>query len=259
MQPKIQQQKKKVLLLHGWDWRKYPKFQVSNHIKHQWQNRQEFIDLMKGEFDIDYPSFPGFTRHCDFKKSWELEDYVSWLKSRIHTHKYDALVGYSFGAAVIIKYLAQSARQTPAVLISPAISRKYKPRVAGRLLQLREGLKKILGTKVTSWLRHIYMMLWVRNEFYIHGTPFLRKTYLNIVDENLSDDLRSVLRKNNNLHLVFGGEDSITPACLLFEQVPEARLVTTLVEKGSHHIGTTHPKQLFEAIRTSLNNSTHKN
>ncbi len=214
---------------------------------------------MKEEFDVDYPALPGFTTHSLSENAWRLEDYVDWLRERIKTHRYDALVGYSFGGAMITKYLAESNIQLPAVLVSPAILRRYKRGSKMNFSRMRKFVQIVLGAKFVSWLRHVYMMVWVRNKYYIHGTRFLRNTYLNIVDVNLSNDLVEALRRNNNINLIFGAEDSITPPSLLFDNVPEVKSVTTLIPTGGHHIGTTHPQQLFEAIRSAINNATQKN
>ncbi len=266
MQPKTQTQKKKVLLLHGWDWRKYPKFHEISGIKHQWQNRQVFLDLMKEEFDVDYPALPGFGDNASTPsaESWDLEDYASWLKKRIETHRYDALVGYSFGSAVILKYLVEQGGSLSAVLISPAILRAYKSEATRRthkqilLVRGKEILKKVsvfIGMKFFDYLRHIYMLYWVRNPLYSEGTPFLQDTYLRIVKRDLSQSLQKFMGQKSNrekISLIFGKQDTETPPEALFSKVPEAKHISILIEDGDHDIGRTHPEVLLSIIKTKI-------
>jgi len=63
----------RLLLLHGWDWEKYPVFEP----EHQWQNRQELLTELQKKYDIDYPSLPGFSYNDAHRAgSWTLDDYA---------------------------------------------------------------------------------------------------------------------------------------------------------------------------------------
>ncbi|MGH3873966.1 MAG: alpha/beta hydrolase [Pseudonocardiaceae bacterium] len=113
----------RVLLLHGWDWEKYPVFNP----KHQWQNRQELLTELRKHYELNYPSLPGFSRDDKYRTGyWTLDDYANWLQGEIVRQRYDAVIGYSFGCAVAThwQYLHRNV-SVPVILLSPAIVRAY--------------------------------------------------------------------------------------------------------------------------------------
>jgi pimeloyl-ACP methyl ester carboxylesterase len=87
----------RVLLLHGWDWEKYPVFNP----KHQWQNRQELLGELQRRYEVSYPSLPGFSPDDRYRTGcWTLDDYANWLQEEIVQQRYSVVIGYSFGCAV---------------------------------------------------------------------------------------------------------------------------------------------------------------
>ena len=71
---------KKILLLHGWNYRNYSKLTDQ---KDAWHNREEFVSLLSKYFDVYKVNFPGFCGEEEPKKSWNLEDYARYIKDYI--------------------------------------------------------------------------------------------------------------------------------------------------------------------------------
>lgn len=70
----------RILLLHGWDWKKYPVFKP----QHQWKSRQELIAELQRNYNVDYPSLSGFDPNDTHRTgSWTLNDYTFWLQEKI--------------------------------------------------------------------------------------------------------------------------------------------------------------------------------
>jgi pimeloyl-ACP methyl ester carboxylesterase len=232
----------RVLLLHGWDWEKYPVFNP----EHQWQNRQELLAELQKHYEVDYPSLPGFS-HNDRDRTgcWTLDDYANWLQEEIAHRCYDAVIGYSFGCAVATHWQHLHRNMSvPLILLSPAIARAYD-RPPSEILTTAASVVKRLGMKqVIQFLRKLYLTRVVKNPHVIHGTPFLRETYSNIVSVDLSSELAQLIDDDYAITCVFGSEDTATPPEILFSRVPAARPLSLVVPTGDHDIGSTHPKEL---------------
>lgn len=238
--------KAKILLLHGWDWKKYPKFNPT----HQWENRQEFIDVLQKKFDIEYPTLPGFNVEDTVQGAWTLQEYARWLNEKVSKNSYDLIIGYSFGSAVITQFLYTYKSTVPVVLISPAIIRAYA---------VRDSKVKNIGVKILTVLHlekiksiftSLYLTYIVKNKFYIHGNDFLRNTYRNIVRIDVSDECREILKIKKNILFIFGEKDTATPPQLFLNKVPEAGDLTLIIPNADHNVAGTHPEELAHAIHS---------
>lgn len=241
----------RVLLLHGWDWEKYPEFKP----KDQWQNRQGLVAELRECYDINHPSLPGFG--CDDAHrtgSWTLDDYANWLQAEIAEGCYTAVIGYSFGCAVATRwqYLYRNS-SVSLVLLSPAIARAYGKPPSRILTAFSDVLKLLRMNRTTYFLRNLYLTRVAKNPHVIHGTPFLRETYSNIVAIDLSGELAQLIDANFLITCVFGGEDTATPPEILFSRTPAARSSSLVIPDGTHDIGTTHPEEIVKHIADFLN------
>lgn len=235
----------KILLLHGWDWKKYPKYSP----KHQWENRQDFINMLGEYFDVDYPSLPGFdTNSRENDKPWSLDDYSVWLKKLLDTGRYDAIIGYSFGCAVIVKCLYQYNIKIATVLISPAIIREYKVKSSWIVLKTKSILKSLHMTILVEYATDLYLRFWIRNSFYIEGNKFLRQTYRNIVKIDLSFECKKLVDRKYPLAFIFGSLDTATPKSTFIKSVPQAESDLVLIEGAGHNVGGTHPLNVVENV-----------
>lgn len=242
--------KQKMLLLHGWDWRKYPKFNPT----HQWENRKQLLDLLMVNFDVDYPAMPGFNVSDSYPEAWSLDDYSSWLDKLIKKNKYDVVVGYSFGCAVIVHCLHKYKLTTPAILISPAIIRAYKVKTS----TMSSRVAKLLKQFHLNWIRNLgvffYLKYVVKNDFYTHGTKFLRKTYQNIVRVDLSEECTQLLNQGTKLHFIFGSEDTATPPALFLEKIPQTKNSIHLIHGATHNLGGSHSEDVVCVIKSLTEN-----
>lgn len=241
----------RILLLHGWDWKKYPAFKP----QHQWKNRQELMAELQRHYDVDYPSLPGFGPNDTHRTgSWTLDDYTFWLQEKIAKNYYDAIIGYSFGCAVAThwQYLHRN-RSVPLILVSPAISRACGKPPNKILAAVASILKRLRMERVIHFLRKLYLTHVIKNPHVIHGTPFLQSTYSNIVSMDLSGELAKLIDGNYAITCIFGSEDTATPPETLFSRTPAARPLSLVIPSGAHDIGGTHPKEIVKHIIDFLN------
>lgn len=241
----------RVLLLHGWDWEKYPAFNP----EHQWQNRQELLVELQKHYEVNYPSLPGFSSDDRYRTGyWTIDDYANWPQEEVARRCYDAVIGYSFGCAVAThwQYLHRNP-SVPLILLSPAISRAYDRPPNKILITAANMLKRLRTRRMVYFLRKLYLTRVVKNPHVIHGTQFLQATYSNIVSVDLSAELAQLIDANYAITCVFGREDTATPPEILFSRVPAARPLSLVIPAGAHDIGSTHPKELVIHIVDFLN------
>ena len=116
---------KKILLLHGWNYRNYSNLTDQ---KDAWNNRKDFVSLLSKYFEVYKINFPGFCGEKEPKNAWDLEDYAKYVNDYLNKNKInpDYILGYSFGGAVAIMYNRLYDNDQKLILVSPAISRNYK-------------------------------------------------------------------------------------------------------------------------------------
>lgn len=232
---------KKILILHGWNWRNYTRF----GIQQPWSNRSEFLKKLQEHFTVIPPAFPGFCGSPEPETPWNLDNYAKFVDEIVRAEKPDVILGYSFGAAVALhwKYLSKNTL-IPTVLVSPAITRKYG------IKNIRLGfIKQILPEKIIRTLRDWYLRFVIKNPYYSSGTHFLKQSYLNIVRVNLYPELEKV--PPQSVLLIFGENDTATPPTVLVEQLTKnspLRDRCIVLPNGTHDIANSHPDEIIHHI-----------
>ena len=91
----------------------------------------------------------------------------------------------------------------------------------------------------------------LKNPFYIYGTDFLKKTYLNIVSIDLSEKLKLI--KPSDFKIIFGEKDTATPPQVLLDKVPELNNNIAILANGTHDIANTDTAELVNEIAKFTN------
>ncbi len=235
---------KKILLLHGWNWRNYSKFGTA----HPWSNREAFFDAIKDHFKVISPSFPGFCEADEPHHSWGIDDYALFIGSIVEKERPDVILGYSFGGAVATHWKFKNRdSKVPLILVSPAIIRKYEYSNS-RLKNFIINLGKNMSPFLISKFRHLYLKYWIKNPYYIHGTSFLRKSYSRIAGVDLGGEIS--LMDPSGLLMIFGEQDTATPPLLMKKKLPE-KFVShmKIIQYGGHDIANSHTDELVKYIR----------
>jgi len=231
--------KKKILLLHGWDWKNYTSLTKS---KDAWANRTKFVKQLEKKFDIYKLNFPGFCGEKEPDRGWELSDYANFVKEYIDKNKIqpDYILGYSFGGAVAVEYSLLFDNNQKLILVSPAITRN------------KEKSKKIIKTPefikpFRTLLRDFYLIHIVKNNYMINGTKFLNESYQNIVRVELIEDIDKI--KPDNIKIIYGSlDDMVNPSYVLKNINKKFKDCIYVIEGGSHDIANTHTKEIISII-----------
>jgi pimeloyl-ACP methyl ester carboxylesterase len=230
---------KKILLLHGWDWRNYTKLTTS---KNPWHNRIKFINALKKEYEIYQLTFPGFCGEKEPNNAWNLDDYALYVNSYIRTSgiKFDYILGYSFGGAVAIKYNLLFDNFQKIILVSPAITRNSDKSI--KFIPTPEILKPLRKVVKDLYLKYI-----VKNNYMIHGTKLLNDSYQNIVRVDLTDQITNI--KPYNIKIIYGSEDNMVNPQKVIDYVPkEYKKRIFVIAGGGHDIANTHAKEIINII-----------
>ncbi|MFA5603099.1 MAG: alpha/beta hydrolase [Bacilli bacterium] len=232
--------KEKLLLIHGWGYEHYNKFDKKN----VWEDRDEFINQLKRIFDIDIIKLPGFGGQKEPReKYWTLDNYADYIDEYIKnkSKKFDYILGYSFGGAVAVSYKLKYKNKEKLILVSPAINRFHKKNNSFiKTPKLLEKLRK--------QIRNFYLINIIKNDFMKHGTKFLRNTYQIIVREDLTDKLKLIDSKE--IGFIYGLKDTaVNPKKLLNEISKEYKDRVKIIPDGDHEIASSYPKEIIKLIK----------
>lgn len=234
---------KKILLLHGWNYRNYSGLTDS---KDAWNNRGEFVSFLSKYFDIYKINFPGFCGETEPKKGWDLEDYAKYVKDYLDKNnlKPDYILGYSFGGAVGIMYNRLYDNAQKLILVSPAICRNFS--------KSKKFIKSpFIFNPIRSFIRDFYLIHFVKNKYMIYGTKFLRSSYQKIVRRNLLSEVIGI--NPSKLLIIYGGKDKMVKPDFVIDNLPISFCEKVhIIKDGGHNIGKTHYKEVISIIKKNV-------
>lgn len=167
------------------------------------------VDRLMSAFPSIYVlDLPGFGKSQTPRDDWTLDDYGTCVRefaAKLQLQNV-CLIGHSFGGRIAIHLASQNSEHwTKLVLVNSGGIRNKRNR-AGVLRVLSKVVKPLFHLSITQRFRaKVYQMLGA--EDYL-ATPSLKKTFLNIINENLETGLRRVVQPTL---LVWGDRDSETP------------------------------------------------
>ena len=232
--------KKKILLLHGWNWKNYTKLTKSTDA---WDNRMKFVQELQSKFEVYKLNFPGFCGEPEPQKEWNLSDYAKFVKDYLDKNnlKVDYILGYSFGGAVAVYYNYLYNQNQKLILISPAITRNA------------DKSKKMIKTpvfmqKIRNVMRDLYLIHIVKNPYMKNGTKFLNNSYQIIVRVELLDILKKL--NPNMINIIYGSvDDQVNPLYVYDNVSNQLKKRITIIDGGGHDIANTHIKEIMNIIK----------
>ena len=230
---------KKILLIHGWNYRNYTS---QTNKKDAWHNRGEFVKKLSEEYEVYKLNLPGFCGEKEPKNAWGLDDYAKYIKDYLVKNKLqpDYILGYSFGGAVAITYYLKYAKDEKIILISPAIIRNNdKSKTFIKTPKFLDKLRK--------FIRDQYIIYVVKTPEMVYGTRFLRNTYQNIVRVDLRDEVIKI--PEDKLLIIYGEEDNMVNPNAVKKFLPQNyQKRIKMIKNGGHNVGQTHYNELLGLI-----------
>lgn len=225
-----------IVLLHGWG--------ASSHL---------MMPLYKklSSFNIDYKylfiDFPPFGKSGDPIEPWNLNDYlilVEEIIKQVNTeeeiHKIK-IVAHSFGGRVAIKLASKNNFKVDKLILFASAGIKPKMSVKNKINILRyKFYKKIKSKKALRFGSKDYKIL----------SPVMKKTFINVVNEDLTRDCEKITAKTL---IIFGDKDKEIPLYMgkiLKSKIKNSNLV--VIKNGDHFAYIFHLDAIYPIICSFL-------
>ncbi|MBI3304905.1 alpha/beta hydrolase [Candidatus Parcubacteria bacterium] len=221
---------------------------------HGWRSRKEVWRVVAEQLfshgDVYALDLPGFGNSEIPGRALTVSDYADLVADFIQKCELKAptVIGHSFGGRVTIALASIHPESIgKIVLVDSAgfINASAKRRIAKAAARLLRPLFR--PTFMASLRQKIYELIGA--EDYV-ATPWLRQTFTNIINEDLSEHLRAITAPTL---LLWGKDDRETPlsfATRMRALIARSRLV--VLEGAGHFSFADQPKAFVEAVQTFL-------
>ena len=221
---------------------------------HGWQDSIRSFDALvpylENDFRIIRLDLPGFGKTEFPKTSWDLDDYVSFVKK--FTEKLDispyAVAGHSFGGRIAIKSVSEKILTPEKLILIASAGIKKSASFKNRALKLFAKIGKVIfaipplslfGAKIRNFIyKHI------ESDYLSAGA--LKETFIKIINEDLSASASNIAIP---ALLIWGDIDTATP---LKDGEKLAHLIKRsglkVFQNVGHFVHVEKPKETAEAI-----------
>jgi pimeloyl-ACP methyl ester carboxylesterase len=222
---------KTLLILHGWG-------SKSNN----WLKTAEFI--AKKKVKVIIPDLPGFGKSNKPPYVWNFDEYCSFVKEFADYLKLDkfCLLGHSFGGALAIKFSLKFPRKVSKLFLVSAACIRRKTFKKKALFVISKVFKIFSFVPV---IKKAFYKFVVKSD-YPSTKGFMRKTYINIIKEDLTPSLDRVSVPTT---LIWGDRDNVTPldqAELIKSKIKRSKLI--VVAGGTHDLERTMSEALAKNV-----------
>jgi len=229
---------KPLLILHGWG---------SNSEK--WQGVAEL--LAREGFKVIIPDLPGFGQSQEPKQVWGLDDYCNFVEELVKILGLEkfSLLGHSFGGALALKLSLRITEKIEKLFLVSASFRRRKKFKKRFFWALAKALKIFSFLPFYSYLKKGFYKFLLKSD-YPSTKGVMRKSYLKIIKEDLSDILNKI---KTPAIIIWGEKDDITPlrhGRLLDEKIKESELI--VLPAVGHNIRTEAPEKLTQIVSKFL-------
>jgi len=222
---------KTLLILHGWGSKSA-----------NWHKTAELISKKKVKVII--PDLPGFGKSNKPPYVWNFDEYCTFLKEFTDYLKIDrfCLLGHSFGGALAIKFSFKFPQKIIKLfLVSAACIRKKT--LKKKALFIVSKIFKIFS--FVPMIKKAFYKFIVKSD-YPATKGFMRKTYLNIIREDLTPIFEHIKVPTT---IIWGEKDNVTPlkqAELIKSKIKNSKLI--IIPQGTHDLERQMPEELVKNI-----------
>lgn len=239
---------KTLVILHGWQ-----------SSKEKWQRVKEILE--KEGIKVIIPDLPGFKPETTLTKTWNLDDYIEWLKDFLFKKRTTCpelaegffLLGHSFGGRVAIKFATKYPQEIKGLILVSAAGIKKKLFLTGKILAWGAKLVRKFRIEEMPFLkglwqffRKIFYRFILRKTDYFETKGTLKETIKNILNEDLTPFLNKISLPTL---IIWGEKDKITPLsdAKLMEKEMNARLEVLKTVGHTPHLEN--PELLAQKIK----------
>lgn len=236
---KITGEGKPLLLLHGWG---------SNSEK--WQKVADL--LAKNSLRVIVPDLPGFGKSDKPSTIWNYDEYCDFIGKFVLTLNLEKfyLLGHSFGGALAVKCSIKFPEKIEKLFLVSAACFRRKA-VRKKIFYIIAKILKIFAfLPFYSSMRKGFYKFIVRKSDYPYTEGIMKKIYLKIIKEDLSDILSQIHIPSL---IIWGKEDKITPieeAYSVKDKIENSKL--EIISGVGHDLNSKSPEKLSELIIREL-------
>lgn len=232
-----------ILILHGWN------LSSTNFGALQ-------KELINKGFKVYCIDLPGFGATKELKISYQLSDYVEFIKRFLEKNKLSKiiLIGHSFGGRISIKLAAENPELVHALILTgaPGINPVQKSKILLFLFFARVG-KLLFSIPIISILQDFARKLLYKaaraTDFY-NTNENMRETFKNIIREDLVTFMEII---STPTLLIWGKGDGIVPLGIAKKMnaiIKNSKLV--IIDGARHGVPWTDPKEFAGKVEDFL-------
>lgn len=162
------------------------------------------IEFLSQYFQVLAPDMPGFGASPPLSSAWSVGDYAEWFLAFLRAQRVEQahILAHSFGARVAFKAIAANPGIAKSLIITGGAG-IVKPRGA-------EYFKRVKRYRLVKKFFPAFAEKHFGSAEYRQLPPIMRESYKKIVNEDLSACAAAVKCRT---YLIYGKNDSVTPAC----------------------------------------------
>lgn len=228
-----------ILVLHGW-----------GSSINSWHSLLTKID--PALYTSYFLELPGFGSSAKPIKAWKVDDYANLVRAFMDSLdvKPEYLLVHSFGGRLALKLLLDKQQSIKKAIfvgaagIKPQLSKfqKLSQKIAPYFKKVKHN--KYFARPYRFLQKILYKMLGAGDYLKVEGV--MRKTFLNVIEEDLSPNLEKVCIP---VRLVWGDQDSYTPLWmgnLMHQKIKNSELI--VIEDGKHGLHLQNPEIIVQNI-----------
>jgi len=212
-----------LIILHGWQ-----------SSKEKWQKVKELTETQN--LRVVALDLPGFKPENQLDKSWNLDNYVSWLKNVLENFSNSSepffILGHSFGGRIAIKFASKYPKKLKGLILVSAAGIKKEKTFRDKVLLKTIKLAKKLGVQEQAsqtkglWqiIRRVFYRYVLRQADYLKANPIQKEIMKSALKEDLKPLLADIVTPTL---IVWGAKDKITllkDAYLMKEKIKNSQL-----------------------------------
>jgi pimeloyl-ACP methyl ester carboxylesterase len=233
---------KNLLILHGW-----------NGSSDSWRR---IIEILEIKYKVICPDFPGFGKTEIQKTSWDLNNFVEWLREL--TEKLNLkeffLLGHSFGGRVAIRFLISYPEKVKKLILvsSAGIKQEWglKEKIIFQISKIGNAIfSKNHFLRFKDGARNLFYRI-ARIKDYSKAKGIMKETMKKIVEEDLLPELSKIQKETL---IIWGEKDKIIPlkyAFIFKEKIKNSKL--KILPKIGHSPHLEDPEKLVEILISNL-------
>lgn len=206
-------------------------------LMHGWGQNTEMMDPIAKHLEADFTVYnidlPPFGKSDDLKSPWGVSEYYDMLKEFTEKNKINnpIIIAHSFGVRIAIMYAAKNAVHKLVITGGAGILPKRGLKYYFNTYKYKLG-KKVLSLPGLNKVKEKYQKN-AGSEDYRGLSPLMKKSFVKIVNLDLSDYLRQI---SCPTLLVWGEKDEATPLWMgkkMEEEIENAGLA--IFENDGHY------------------------